>query len=61
MLFDPVPAPIAKLAGRERWQLAMQSPSRPALQRFLTGLQDALEGVNQRDVRWAIDVDPLEL
>jgi primosomal protein N' (replication factor Y) len=61
MLFDPVPAPIAKLAGRERWQLAMQSPSRPALQRFLTGLLDALEGVIQRDVRWAIDVDPLEL
>jgi len=60
-VFDPVPAPLAKLAGKERWQLAVQSASRPALQRFLSLLQEALEEVDQRGVRWAIDVDPLEL
>ena len=60
-VFQPVPAPLAKLAGRERWQLTTQSASRPALQRFLGRFQDVLDRIDQREVRWAIDVDPLEL
>jgi primosomal protein N' (replication factor Y) (superfamily II helicase) len=60
-MFDPVPAPLARLAGKERWQLAAQSASRPALQHFLARLRDALDDMGEREVRWAIDVDPLEL
>jgi primosomal protein N' (replication factor Y) len=60
-VFDPVSAPLARLAGRERWQVVFQSPSRPALQHFLSPLEPALDQIASRDVRWAIDVDPLEV
>src|SRR5690606_27339716 len=34
-LYDPVPATLARVAGRHRWQLLVQSASRTSLQRFL--------------------------
>ena len=60
-VFDAVPAPLARLAGRSRWQLLAQCPSRGRLQAFLREWRGALEALAVRDVRWAIDVDPLEL
>ena len=60
-VFDAVPAPLARLAGRTRWQLLAQSASRAHLQPFLHAWRAALEALAARDVRWAIDVDPLEL
>lgn len=58
-LFDPVPAQMTRLAGKERAHLLVQAESRAALQAFLTQWNDALAGLDGR-VRWALDVDPLE-
>jgi primosomal protein N' (replication factor Y) len=59
-LYDPVPAPMARLAGRERAQLLVQSNARRDLQRFLHHWNAALAGLKARQVRWSIDVDPLD-
>jgi len=60
-LYDPVPAPIARVAGHHRAHLLAQSSSRGALQRFLTDWVAALAKEKAGQVRWSIDVDPLEL
>jgi len=55
----PVSALLARRAGFERAQIAVQSERRPALQRFLAAWMAALATApGQRRVRWAIDVDP---
>jgi primosomal protein N' (replication factor Y) len=59
-VYDPVPNIITRRAGLERAQLLMQSPSRPALQSYLTALSEALFAQARRDVRWHLDVDPIE-
>jgi primosomal protein N' (replication factor Y) len=59
-VYDPVPNIITRRAGFERAQLLIQSPSRPALQGFLSRLSDALFAQARRDVRWHLDVDPIE-
>jgi len=60
-LYDPVPAPIARVAGHHRAHLLAQSSSRGALQRFLSNWVPALARRKAGQVRWSIDVDPLEL
>ena len=60
-IFDPVPAVVARVAGRERGQLLVQSPSRGELQRFLTAWRPHLTNAPSRAVRWSLDVDPLDL
>jgi primosomal protein N' (replication factor Y) len=57
-VFSPVPALLARRGGFERGQLAVQSASRPELQRFLPAWHDALRALPGRRVRWALDVDP---
>ncbi|MEO6566611.1 MAG: primosomal protein N', partial [Casimicrobiaceae bacterium] len=58
-VFAPVSALLARRAGFERAQIAVQSERRPALQRFLAAWLAALATIpGQRRVRWAIDVDP---
>ncbi|MDP1898247.1 MAG: primosomal protein N' [Sulfurimicrobium sp.] len=59
-LYDPVPAPMARLAGRERAQLLVQADSRRDLQNFLQHWNAALMGLKARQVRWSLDVDPLD-
>ncbi len=59
-LYDPVPAAMARRAGRERAQLLVQSASRPALRDFLGEWQEALAGERATRARWSLDVDPLE-
>jgi primosomal protein N' (replication factor Y) len=59
-IYDPVPALMARLAGKERGQLLVESGSRAALQRFLSAWMPALEAHRTRNVRWALDVDPLD-
>ncbi len=61
LVYDPVPAGMMRLAGRERAQLLVQSSSRNRLQRFLTAWQQALTEKKAGNARWSIDVDPLEL
>ncbi len=60
-LYDPVPAPVARIAGRFRAQLLVQSASRPALQRFLSRWYPQLRTKGGSKVRWTLDVDPVEL
>ncbi len=58
-VFAPVSALLARRAGFERAQIAVQSERRGALQRFLGEWHAALaDAPGQRRVRWAIDVDP---
>ena len=59
-VFDPVPNLVTRRAGLERAQVLMQSHSRPALQGYLGALSEALFAEGRRDVRWHLDVDPIE-
>ena len=60
-LYDPVPASMTRLAGRERAQLLVQSTNRSHLQRFLSIWRAALSEKRASAARWSIDVDPQEL
>ncbi len=60
-VYDPVPAPIARMAGKERFHLLIQSATRQTLQPFSSALNQSLTLLNAKQVRWMIDVDPLDL
>ena len=60
-IYDPVPASMPRRAGLERAQLTLQSRSRPALHAFLRAWQVRLDHAAGHKVRWALDVDPLEM
>jgi primosomal protein N' (replication factor Y) (superfamily II helicase) len=61
-LLGPVPAAMARRAGRYHSQLLLESPDRHALHRLLG---DWLEQIGElpgaHRVRWALDVDPIDL
>jgi primosomal protein N' (replication factor Y) (superfamily II helicase) len=59
-VFDPVPHLLTRRADLERAQLVMQSESRPALQEYLKALTENLFAAAPRQVRWHLDVDPIE-
>ena len=59
-IYDPVPAAMARVAGRERAQLLVQSASRRRLQDYLAAWQEALARERSSRARWSLDVDPLE-
>jgi primosomal protein N' (replication factor Y) len=59
-IYDPVPAGMVRLAGRERAQLLVQSDSRARLQNFLSDWHEKLAAETSRRARWSLDVDPLE-
>lgn len=58
--YDPVPHVITRRAGYERAQVLVQSSSRPALQAFLGALTRVLFENARSNVRWHLDVDPIE-
>ncbi len=61
-LLGPVPAAMAKRAGRHHAQLLVEAAERGALHRFLESWLPQLEQLpSARRVRWALDVDPQEL
>jgi primosomal protein N' (replication factor Y) len=61
-VWGPVPAPMPRRAGRFRVQLLLQSAKRPMLQHYLKLLLPAIEKIPGRhQVRWSLDVDPLEM
>ena len=59
-VYDPAPASLPRVSGRERAQLIVQSEARPALQRFLSGWSARLYAERWPRVRWHFDVDPIE-
>jgi primosomal protein N' (replication factor Y) len=59
-VFDPVAHIITRRAGYERAQVLMQSRSRSALQEHLAALSARLFEGSPRNVRWHLDVDPIE-
>lgn len=61
-LLGPVPAPMERRAGRYRAQLLLMSTARAPLHRLLTPWLQTLEGMpGGRQVRWSLDVDPIDL
>ena len=59
-VFDPVAHVVTRRAGFERAQLVMQSTSRSALQQHLGQLAQRLFAQAPRNIRWHLDVDPIE-
>ncbi len=59
-LFDPVPMSLARRAGLSRAQVLAQARSRRALQAFLGEWSRTLYGLRAGNVRWHLDVDPIE-
>ncbi|MGR9046676.1 MAG: primosomal protein N' [Gammaproteobacteria bacterium] len=61
-VLGPVSAPMARKAGRYRYQLLLQSNQRRQLHLFLDALLPKIEGLKlARKVRWSLDVDPVDL
>ena len=61
-LLGPAPAAMARRADRHHAQLLLESADRTSLHRFLQEWVPAIETLpTARRVRWALDVDPLEL
>ena len=61
-LWGPVPAPMARRAGRQRAHLLIQAPRRDDLHAVLTPLPGLIASLREtRKVRWSLDVDPVDL
>ena len=61
-IWGPVPAPMARRAGRHRVHLLFQSVRREALHGLLRRLPShAADMPEAKRVRWSLDVDPLDL
>lgn len=65
-LYPAVPMSMQRVANVERAQMLIESPSRAALQHFLTAWQTVLHATRQQPegkglIRWAVDVDPLAI
>jgi primosomal protein N' (replication factor Y) len=60
-VLGPVPALAPKRAGRWRWQLLLQHPSRVRLQQVISGTLALINTLPEaRKVKWTLDVDPIE-
>lgn len=61
-LIGPLPAPMTRRAGRFRCSLILQSPNRAQLHQQLQLAAQCGESLKKpSDLRWSIDVDPIEL
>jgi primosomal protein N' (replication factor Y) len=61
-LLGPAPAAMAKRAGRFHAQLLLEARERAPLHRALAAWLPGIEALKTpRDLRWSLDVDPLEL
>ena len=58
LIIGPAPAPVARVAGRSRWQLLLHGP---AMGQLPVPMESELRALLPRDVSLAIDPDPLEL
>jgi primosomal protein N' (replication factor Y) len=65
-LYPAVPMSMQRVANVERAQMLIESPSRAALQHFLSAWQTVLHHTRKQPegkglIRWAVDVDPLSI
>lgn len=61
-IFDPVPMRMTRLARRERAQLLVEADQRALLQRFVGAWMGQLYGQRvARQLRWQMDIDPLDV
>tara|TARA_B100000686_G_C16806854_1_gene991867 strand:+ start:21834 stop:24071 length:2238 start_codon:yes stop_codon:yes gene_type:complete len=61
-IFDPVPSPMERKAGRYRAQLLVTSVSQGSLHDFLDQWIEDIEKLKERRLsRWSLDVDPMEM
>jgi primosomal protein N' (replication factor Y) len=61
-VWGPVAAPMARRAGRERAQVLLQAERREPLHRVLDRLVERLPTLSgMPQVRWGLDVDPIDL
>ena len=61
-ILGPVPAPMARRAGRHRCQLLLQCPRRGPLHQMVDGLVQRLPELPEaKRVRWSLDIDPADL
>jgi len=61
-LSPPMPAPMARRAGRARAQLLLTAAARPARHAALAAWMPQVHAVRvSRRVRWSLDVDPADL
>jgi len=65
-VYPAVPMSMQRVANVERAQMLVESPSRMALQTFLTAWHEVLHATRQGPagkglLRWAVDVDPLAI
>jgi primosomal protein N' (replication factor Y) len=56
-ILGPIPAPMARVAKRARFQLVVMAATRPALHRVLASLG---QPKTHSSLRWSIDVDPYD-
>lgn len=56
-ILGPIPAPMARIAKRARFQLVIIAESRPQLHRLLASIGQPKTEAN---LRWSIDVDPYD-
>jgi primosomal protein N' (replication factor Y) len=60
--WGPVPAPMARKAGKTRSHLLIQSLQRQPLHQWLANWVSAITRLPaSRSVRWSVDVDPQEM
>ena len=61
-IFDPVPSPMERKAGRYRAQLLVTSLAQGPLHDFLDQWIEDIEKLKERRLsRWSLDVDPVEM
>lgn len=61
-VLGPTPAPLAKRAGKYRWQLLLQTQSRPTMQKLLSSAKPAINLLpSAKKVRWSLDIEPQDL
>ncbi|WP_078122176.1 primosomal protein N' [Thiosocius teredinicola] len=61
-LWGPVPAPMARRAGKHRVHLLLQAAQRNALHAVLRALPEFAAGLPvAKRVRWHLDIDPIDL
>ncbi|EOA6549645.1 primosomal protein N' [Vibrio vulnificus] len=62
LVLGPTPAPLAKRAGKYRWQLLLQTQHRSLMQKILSSTKPAIDLLpDAKKVRWNLDIEPQDL